>query len=272
MFAELAAGFDFGLNPAAFSCIAAGSQTSPYAQADLRGWTCFDIATPGTLGLAFGRGAATFGRNCSNMAVGDGLITIHDIVLNLMIRYRLPPYDVPLTTITIEAPLTRHDDRCTEYEEGAILATQATCAEVMHDSARRQLSEFVASIGTTLSIVSELPSGMWVSFVPDRDVMLVELRIDAGPYDIIPAHGIQDFSYDSLSEPQLLQLQNTYSDRIFVMYHSEGTVASYDKTISANNTLTYYSTVAWVTVVLPSISGCPGTPFASSATEEQCQR
>ena len=107
-----------------------------------------------------------FGTECEDDIVGDGKITIEDVVIAMMIRYGIPPYDssrVTLNDTTTTAPLTSYSSQCTAYEEHtdptyAPIVPSATCDDVTTSSRRRLQS----AVFHTFEILEETAHGMWV--------------------------------------------------------------------------------------------------------------
>jgi hypothetical protein len=158
MIAELAGGVDFNEVAHRYSCVAAGIQPTTVVQLDPRGWSCFDIAHVGTVANAMSTMTPQFGQNCSGSIVGDGQITVEDIIIVLMVHYRIPPYDgVSMAAVTITAPLAGHSERC-ESSEANGTKPLATCASAIHG--RRMAAAFEP----TLQVRSQSPGGMWVMF------------------------------------------------------------------------------------------------------------
>ena len=164
MVAEITGSTDFQTIASEFSCAIVGNSSLVSYQPDVRGWTCFDVAHVSTIGVAQNRSDVVFGTECSGHTVGDGVITIEDVLLVLLAHYNIPPYDsVPLNTTTITAPLTydSHYERC-----GSGSRTPATCDDV---ALRRSLQ--MSSVWYDFSIVTQtswvdvegtLRTGMWV--------------------------------------------------------------------------------------------------------------
>lgn len=185
MLAEMIANSDLSRVISEFSCILAGARAPPAAQTNIMGYVCFDIATPGTFGRALATQQPLFGTECGGQTVGDGKITIEDVVIALMVHYSLPPYDttrVNMTSTTTTAPLTSYTEQCALYEahtdvNSAPVVPGATCDQV---AARRRLQ---SGVHHTFEVVENKPNGMWVrlSISSPRELATATLHLKGLP-------------------------------------------------------------------------------------------
>ena len=183
LLAEVTGSYDFQRVLSHFSCVVSGNRSTPVAQEDARGWACFDVASVDTLGVAFAANASRFGRACGGERVGDGLITVEDVLVGLMGHYQIEPYRVPLTTPTITAPLLPdvYRARCDSRTRAPVDA----CDAVSPRGGRRRAQS--AEPWHELRVVDERPDGMWVrlSVLAPHRLVSANLYIRHLPGDVL---------------------------------------------------------------------------------------
>lgn len=176
MIAEITAKTDFLTIANSFTCTMAGTYAgSLLGQADPRGWACFDVATTATIGQAIHDDTAIFGRDdCGSETVGDGQITIEDLIVVVMSHYNIPPYNTSQSVPTITAPFATeaYANLCQTGSNGYL-----GCSDVLYTvpPARRLLSQQASDL-FDLRKVMETSEGM-----------LVQLRIEE-PYYVVTAN------------------------------------------------------------------------------------
>ena len=162
LIAEITGSTDFQTLAQEFSCAASGNSTLVPYQNDVRGWTCFDVASVSTIGVALATGTPIFGHSCAPSVVGDGVITIEDVLLVLLAHYQIAPYNVALTTPTITAPLTdaSHAARCATGDRAPVTSCENVYASDVDGSRRRALD--AAEPWYELALARGTSRGMWV--------------------------------------------------------------------------------------------------------------
>ena len=170
MISEITGTTDFQSLARAFSCAVIGNSSLVPYQSDVRGWTCFDVASVSTLGVAQALNASVFGHDCSGQTVSDGVITIEDLLVALLAHYQIVPYNVPLDTTTITAPRTdaSHAARCAAATVEAQRAPDTTCDNVLLSRRLRETERWHA-----LETVERTERGAWVRLSVDSASTLV---------------------------------------------------------------------------------------------------
>jgi hypothetical protein len=214
---------------------------------------CLDTAIVGSYAAALFAGTPTFGQDCSSsvdfveeqVIIGDGKITMDDLLINLAMQRRIHPFDVSdimsATTITHPISTSHHGDSCVTFESngrshGGI--APATCDDAVdvpgRSSRRRALSSSTAREVIEFDTLLQTEGGRWHRLVWKADVVSTDLYLKGVDVtrDALEVSHVNSFDFDAERQ------EREHADRVQVVVDKRNT--TFQVTLLSRNYLGGY--------------------------------